>query len=276
MVNTFVVSANPADVELLNNKHLNRQREEAILILDTIVNPTTAAKSRLNNPVVLMWRDHPDALRVYINHCIRAWRARGGNCKAEEFDVDETTVEWPWWHSWELFHLAHKCSLVRKKPEYYGPIFNLTDDERAWLDYGYIWPHTLNDDVRREVEDGVVHLPSEVCSPIGKGAPAEYRWSREDVMVWLADPTRNPRTGRAIKADSKGGVAAELREAAVAYSLMTDTKKAGKSPTWTLEEVTAWRSDPTHNPRTGRPIKTDSKGGITAELKKAAVYYDSL
>jgi len=202
MVVTFVTSSSPKSVKHLDNLRLNKQRVEAQQILDMLSNG-----NRNNHPSVLMWVGHADALKVYINHCIHQWLKRGKHCTLQPYtDVDESTVEWPWWFTWPLLHLSHKCSLLRKDPEYYSKQFTLSKKEQEWLQYGYIWPSKLN-----EIDVLHPYLPSEVCSAIGSGAPAQYRWSVEDVSKWDDDRSRNPHTGRTIK--STGGIYKDLEKA---------------------------------------------------------------
>jgi hypothetical protein len=204
MVNTFVTSSRPSAVALLDDRRLNKQRVEACQILDTITGKSSGWK---NHPAVRMWKGYSDALRVYINYCIRAWLARGKNCKLEEFDVDEDTVEWPWWFSWKELHLSHKCSLLRKDPNYYSSIFVLTTTQQLWLDYGYIWPHKIS-----SKRQGYALHPSKLCDPIGAGAPPQYRWSIAEVEEWLEDCYINPKTGRKIT-KTKTGIYSDVRAA---------------------------------------------------------------
>lgn len=205
MVVTFVTSSDPSSVGDLDNARLNKQCVEANQILDTLLGKS---KGWSNHPAVLMWRGHTDALKVYINNCIRQWIRRGKRCDLQEYEIDEDTVQWPWWYTWPLFHLSHKCSLLRKKPEYYASRFTLTPDEKRWMDHGYIWPSKLP-----VIDIMLSYEPEQVCVPIGAGAPAQYRWTREDTERWNANRLVNPRTGRAIKAGAKTGIYRDIEKA---------------------------------------------------------------
>jgi hypothetical protein len=178
---------------------------EAQQILDMLLDKS----KKRNHPAVLMWVGHTDALKVYINHCIRQWLKRGKNCQLQEYnDVDEDTVVYPWWFTWPQLHLSHKCSLLRKDPEYYSEKFTLTTKESKWLLHGYIWPSKLEAiDINRR------YKPEQVCVPIGSGAPAQYRWSVNEVIVWNKNRLVNPRTGRAIKAGTKTGIYNDIEKA---------------------------------------------------------------
>jgi len=214
MVVTFVTSSNPKSVKHLDNRRLNKQRVEAQQILDTLLSNTIVkvdnkTKGWVNHPSVLMWTGHTDALKVYINCCIRQWLKRGKSCQLQPYlDVDEDIVEWPWWFTWPLLHLSHKCSLLRKDPGYYGSRFVLTTEETEWLQYGYVWPSKLqNIDITR------TYAPSEVCVSIGAGAPAQYRWTIDEVSQWHKNRLVNPRTGRTISKDAKTGVYKDIEKA---------------------------------------------------------------
>ena len=206
MVVTFVFDSNPKSVHFLDKKRLNKQRVEAKQILDTLEGKSNGWS---NHPAVKMWQGHEKALQVYINHCIRAWKHIGGQCQLEIVKV-EGEVIWPWWYTWECFHLAHKCSLLRKNPDYYGKIFVLTTKESKWLEYGYIWPSKI-------LPNTMETNPLLICDPIGKGAPSHYRWSVSEVEKWSKNPYINPKTGRAIKSTSKGSIYFELKQAHAYY-----------------------------------------------------------
>lgn len=217
MVNTFVTGPTPDCVGNLDNSRLNRQREEAILILNTLLDMNSAPLARQHNPFVIMWQGCTDALKVYINHCIRHWRQRGNKCLADEYPVDEATVVWPWWFTWDRVHLAYKCSLLRKDPSYYQKIFVLSDSEAGWMQHGYIRPTLLSRTIIEQVAAGHVFDAHEVCVPMGAGTPPQYLWSREEVNKWRLNKTRNPRTGRPIKSHAKGGIYDNLKSAAAYY-----------------------------------------------------------
>lgn len=210
MVVTFVFSSNPKSIKYLDDKRLNKQRIEANQILNTLLGNS---KGWANHPAVKMWDGYEDALKVYINHCIRAWLKRGKNCTLEEYEIDEDEVEWPWWYGWKDLHLSHKANLLRKKPEYYEEIFPLKDKEKVWLDHGYIWPHKISKKIRRGVLEGERYAPAKVCDPIGTGAPAQYRWTIEDIEKWRDNRKVNPKTGKAINPDAKTGIYQDIYKA---------------------------------------------------------------
>jgi len=210
MVVTFVFSSDPAKIRKLDKKRLNKQRIEANQILDTI---TGKSKGWQNHPAVKMWIGHENALKVYINNCIRAWRDLGYNCALEEYEIDETDIDWPWWYTWKPLHLSHKCSLLRKNPEHYEKIFKLSKTEKEWLNHGYIWPSKLNKKILKGIDDGKTFKPIEICDPIGMGAPAQYRWTLEEVLEWKNNKTVNPKTGKTINPKSKTGVYSDVKKA---------------------------------------------------------------
>lgn len=210
MVVTFVTSSRESSVNKLDDRRLNKQRIEANQILKTVQGKSEGWS---NHPAVKMWVGHAEALKVYINWCIRAWRGRGKNCKLDEYDVDEESVDWPWWFTWKQLHLSHKCSLLRKNPEHYEQYFQLREDQTHWLLLGYIWPHKITQAARRRICDDQANYPADqVCDPIGVGAPAQYRWTVEQVQEWREDRTVNPKTGRTIK-KTKTGIYADIHKA---------------------------------------------------------------
>jgi hypothetical protein len=218
MVNTFVTSGDPRCVDNLDKKRLNSQRNEAHIILKALVggdsdDDTSKPKGYANHPATLMWKGHEEALKVYINLCIKYYRRRGGNCMLEKFKVDKTKVVWPWWFTWDELHLSHKCSLLRKDPKYYSKIFELADPEQVWMDYGYIWPSDLSDRRVTRIQEGRHYKPKDLCRVIGAGAPAQYRWTIKEVKRWKQDKTVNPKTGRKISSTSKTGIYSDITKA---------------------------------------------------------------
>lgn len=210
MVNTFVVEASSTCVAYLDDRRLNKQRVEAKQILDVLELNSTGWG---NHPAVLMWQGYTEALKVYINWCIRAWRDRGHHCELNEYEVDEATVVFPWWFFWPELHLTHRISLLRKDPQYYAEYFPLCEEDLPWQNYGYIWPHKMSEEIILAVEADEILPPHLVCDPIGQGAPAQYRWSLEDVQAWLEEPYKNPKTGRTIKVGAKTGIYRDLEKA---------------------------------------------------------------
>lgn len=125
-------------------------------------------------------------------------------------------IIFPWWFQWHPVIASHWASLLRKDPAYYQPFYDAlpeaTRTEIApFLASGYVWTNKLTQDQIRDFQVAY-------CAPIGAGAPANYRWTREEVMQWMADPLRNPKTGRAIK-EGKTGIYGDLLKAKKIYSL---------------------------------------------------------
>ena len=213
MVVTFVTSSSPKKcARVLDNIRLNKQRVEACQILGDITGETS---HRINHPATKMWMGYSEALKVYINACRREWLKRGYTCKLEKFEIDEDNLIWPWWFTCDALHLSHICSLIRKKPDHYNNMFELNDDEKIWLDYGYMWPSDLSKSVIKKLSSNHHELfdPSKICRPIGSGAPAQYRWTLEEVREWRQDKLVNPKTGHAIKSTSKKGIYADITKA---------------------------------------------------------------
>lgn len=232
MVVTFVTSSNMRKcVHILDDLRLNKQRVEACQILKAI--DGTGGYS--NHPAVLMWVGYKKALKLYINACISEWRKRGKYCELEPYEIDKNTVTYPWWFTWKELHLSHKCSLLRKNPNYYKNHFKLTKEEKPWLELGYIWPSDLSEDLSRRIirhvnrngSSSKVVSPTDICRSIGAGAPAQYRWSLEQVKEWSKDKSINPKTGKKIKTTAKTGVYVDINKAYQYYleqGLLNDTE----------------------------------------------------
>jgi hypothetical protein len=80
-----------------------------------------------------MWRGYEDALRLYMNACIREWIRRGRNNNMQLAD-SPAGVTMPPWLGDERVHSAYRAMLLRKDPQHYAA-FNWTDEADD-----YFWP----------------------------------------------------------------------------------------------------------------------------------------
>jgi hypothetical protein len=222
MVNTFIVSPDPYYcAQVLDNLRLNKQCTEIM----QIVSAADGSKSGYrNHPVVTMWVHHLDALKTFFNICVAEWLGRGKNNNRPLYDVP-ADVSWPWWFGWSPIHYSHQASLLRKDPEHYSQYFLPNDNLPRYIALGYVWPTALyaryEHLTHNQVLDILITLtPEEMCSPIGTGAPIQYRISQASAQQWVTDPTKNPETGRAIKQD--GPLYRDYYKAAEYYGLLDD------------------------------------------------------
>ena len=160
-----------------------------------------------------MWVGYVDALKVYFNVMVREWISRGFQNNMPLYDIDESEYSiiptcfngketlfaptlgktFPPWFSWQPFIYSHRCALIRKDPQYYGPKF--WDDQCPYyINLGYLWPSHMP-------ASAFYHFELSMLDPIGAGAPAQYRISKEDAHRWNLNRTVNPLTNRAIKID---------------------------------------------------------------------------
>ena len=129
---------------VLDPRRLGKQRVEALQILRALTIPTYGWQ---HHPAVTMWRGHVAALTTYGVEISREWTRRGNadTCEAQiaEFAPDGVRPRaelaerglLPPWLGEEAFHLAHRSALLRKDPEWYGPLFGDIPD-----DLPYVWP----------------------------------------------------------------------------------------------------------------------------------------
>lgn len=223
MVNTFITSNDAVTcARNLDDRRLNKQATECMQLVDALEKGT----GYKNHTATKMWVGYVPALKYYTNVMIREWIGRGKNNTRPYYNVHQNEIVWPWWWNWTDLHLTHKCSLLRKDPEYYSKIFHLQDREKRYMEIGYLWPSEVTDYLipryniqnMNQLISVLQSLDSyNLCSPIGQGAPANYRWSREQVEKWIANPTVNPKTNRKISSTSKSGAYPDLVKAAKIY-----------------------------------------------------------
>lgn len=135
----------------LDTPRLGKQRLETLQILKVLTGETEAWK---NHPAVDMWRGYEMALCNYGSAMCLEWFNRGHkDAMAEEFALRQRAlvrgqdysdedgaplsgefVEPPWRRDTDVL-ISHRSNLIRKMPDYYGPMY---PDQRMGLPY--LWP----------------------------------------------------------------------------------------------------------------------------------------
>lgn len=134
---TFLVTPRYVDTAtLLDYRRLGKQRVEAWQILRALAG---LSKGWTNHPAVKMWEGYEYSLGIYGSVMCTEWARRGytDNMRERFVEVCRVTPNTgrPDWTTNESFHLSHKSNLVRKMPEFYGPLFPGVPD-----DLPYLWP----------------------------------------------------------------------------------------------------------------------------------------
>jgi hypothetical protein len=90
-----------------------------------------------NHVAVRMWRGYEDALKLYINVMISEWKRRGfvNNMNTYALPLWLGDIRLPHWLGDSRLHLSHRCNLVRKDRDFYGPLWPGVDSEAP-----YWWP----------------------------------------------------------------------------------------------------------------------------------------
>lgn len=127
---------------VLDRQRLGKQRVEVLQIMNALCTP---GYGWCNHPAVQMWHGYEYVLNLYSVSICDEWTSRGykDTCKRKTHDViqaalaDGYKVGWglpPWLGDLQL-HLSHQSNLVRKDPEFYGPLFPGVPS-----DLEYVWP----------------------------------------------------------------------------------------------------------------------------------------
>ncbi|MCZ2401895.1 MSMEG_6728 family protein [Paenarthrobacter sp. Z7-10] len=122
----------------LDRSRLGKQRVETLQILRALVIPDYGWRS---HPAVRMWMGHIPALTLYGVAMADEWTDRGGADSTKgniiEFapQASEPGAVMPPWLGDPDVHRSHRSNLIRKAPEFYGPLFA---DDPGVLDY--VWP----------------------------------------------------------------------------------------------------------------------------------------
>jgi len=137
-----------ASAAVLDDRRLGKQRVEALQVLRALTRPTYGWK---HHPAVRMWAGFPDGVAAYGLAVCAEWTGRGrADTCAATIGTDLAAAGRPAprsqaelarvcglpdWLGDDRVHRSHRSALVRKDPEFYGPLFPDADPE---LDY--VWP----------------------------------------------------------------------------------------------------------------------------------------
>ena len=131
---TFLPYANfDKSAQCLDYRRLGKQRVECKQILNALCGNS----GWKNHPAVKMWNGYENALKAYMNACIKEWVRRGynNNMNLHNLDVHGTTIDMPPWIGDNRFHASHRSNLLRKDSAHYGQ-FGWTESS----DLPYFWP----------------------------------------------------------------------------------------------------------------------------------------
>nr|WP_315269024.1 MSMEG_6728 family protein [Microbacterium lemovicicum] len=128
---------------VLDAPRLGKQRVETFQLLRAQTIPDYGWR---HHPAATMWAGRLPALVAYGVAVTDAWIAAGHAdtvrpkllAFAPEVDgVPQDEIEMPDWLGDPAFHRSHQSNLLRKDPEFYGPLFGDVPD-----DLPYVWPTT--------------------------------------------------------------------------------------------------------------------------------------
>jgi hypothetical protein len=131
-------------LRVLDDKRLGKQRVETFQILNAILGRPkldgTPYKGWLNHPCSVMWRNHTQLLKVYMNASIDEWIRRGFNNTMNK-EIINGPITYPSWFGNKKFHDSHKSNLLKKDPIFYSK-YNWNVDPSnpyVWLDKDGRW-----------------------------------------------------------------------------------------------------------------------------------------
>lgn len=128
---------------VLDRQRCGKQRVEAMQLLQVLLGEKSGWA---NHPAAKMWKGHEAGLAGYALAVCEDWTERRGyrdTCAAKiralcsKHGIEPgTESDAPEWFGRVEFHRAHRSNLLRKKPEFYAPLFeaDLPDD------LPYEWP----------------------------------------------------------------------------------------------------------------------------------------
>ncbi|MEX5635806.1 MSMEG_6728 family protein [Parafrankia sp. FMc2] len=136
-----------ASAAVLDPRRLGKQRVEALQVLRAL---TYEGYGWQRHPAVRMWVGYPQAVAAYGLAICAEWTApgRADTCAATiGADLSRAALPprsqqalarlglLPDWLGEERLHRSHRAALVRKDPDFYGPLFGDVDPTLP-----YYWP----------------------------------------------------------------------------------------------------------------------------------------
>lgn len=123
------------NANVLDRQRLGKQRVEGYQILKSLTDYTYGWKS---HPAVKMWSGYVDGLAIYTATMCTEWLRRGYKDSLLPIVCDYIYHDDPFYPGWlydEDVMISHRSNLIRKLPEYYGPIWPDVPDNLP-----YLWP----------------------------------------------------------------------------------------------------------------------------------------
>jgi hypothetical protein len=169
MVNTFIpYSSFKKCAKVLDNKRLGKQRVEAKQILNIIEklkthDPSTKYLAWSNHPVVLMWKDHIPALKMYYNTIVQEWIERGFRNTMKFYRLPHK-IDIPWFMHNEQVLLSFRAALLRKNHAHYSKFFINVPPE--YMKRSYVWITMLSCAQIVEMKKGKILRVKDICKKI--------------------------------------------------------------------------------------------------------------
>ena len=251
-----------ASCVVLDDKRLGKQRVETFQILRALTWPSYAWK---NHPAVRMWRGFVPGLVLYGLENCREWTRRGyadtvaPQLLAWSGGVEPVDPPLPPWFGLEAFHLSHRSSLLRKDPDWYGPLFASLGEQDLPDDLPYLWPPDVFP--RWPVRGGLEAQPVPVAAEL-LGLTAPHAW-QERAAAAVADGRDILLVARSGAGGSTAGLLAGL--ATVGRTLWLRPMPGAPSP-----GVPSALLDPEVVRPAGRPSVTATEGGASESPTPAA------
>lgn len=147
-----------ASAEALDPRRLGKQRVETLQVLRGLIRPGYGWR---HHPAVKMWHGYEEGLVRYGLDMCAVWVASGraDTCAVTLVeDLGTAAVrtraelaaagDLPPWLGDEAVHRSHRSALLRKDPDFYGPLFPGVPD-----DLPYVWPPSDRPPSAREPAD---------------------------------------------------------------------------------------------------------------------------
>lgn len=220
MVNIFIIVPDiQKTAEMLDDKRLGKSRVEAYQIINCLEEYDRTGQITQgwrNHPALKSWFGFTNHLKVYFNIITREWIRRGFVNNMTLYSIDErpyhivpcgfdgksisydstkfNAYSFPFWISFYPFYMSHQAALCRKNPKHYK--FLLREELNYFLNFGYLWP--CNATQSTYTDWNYTYHEGLAC-----GTPPIYRINSIEVLTWLKDTNKNPKTNRKITPKSE-------------------------------------------------------------------------
>lgn len=173
-------------------------------------NTSTNSTTNIISEIVVIDSDSDDELNLYnIDESLVNIVDCHFDGISTYFNGTFNKYSFPPWFTFPPFYMSHRAFLYLKDPIQYS--FLYCPELEPYLKKGFLWPTRTGNNI-------YIKWDMNYLEDLSLSVPAKHRYTYEETIMWLQNPSFNPKTGRKIK--ENGTLHKEYMEAAVGHGLI--------------------------------------------------------